>query len=695
MSDKIRKLKEDAARLIARGKLDDACESYEKIVKSDRRDLTARQKLAELYARLGRKSEAVHEYQSVAGSYAADGLLLKAIAVCKIILQFDATHTETLNILAELSTKRRGGGIPSGQNVVEMPQSMSAALSKQAKKSAGQIRGASINKILGVATEARIRQQNLEQSNLSGALDPSSNAPRRAVPSINSIILPVAPAEQPRPPMSAAERNKVAAEMVPMVRASVVGPPPLPFSALISDDLPSDISFDDAEPIVVGNSLPEAPRSIGARILTAAIDAVTPTFEELVEMTSSSMAGAELHGSTAIADAANDASDAAATAAVLPATEGGQPRVSFGFAPPDGFTEAAGLIDLIDVIDVIDGTGPGSAGQTDLSEAAGHWVELDAAVDPAAGVPDDGAGLLLEDANDAADTAHATEVSDSVRRVDIDDVPPIPLFSDLPRNAFVALTEKMDLRVASAGETLIQEGDEARSMFVIIQGRVKVVCTTETSQLHLAELSDGAFFGEMALLSNAPRAASVIATEETMLFEISRETLTAMTNDYPAVGEVIQKFHKNRLITNLLKTSEIFQPFSTTDKKMLIEKFKSKEVAEGTLLITREKPGDGLYVVLSGRCDVLDNNAVGEGLVIASLKEGDVFGEMSMLWKKDTCASVRARTTCVVLRLPGQSFSELIMTHPQILEVLSTLSDKRQKKNEQRKAVTIVSDFLV
>ena len=174
MSDKIRKLKEDAARLIARGKLDDACESYEKIVKSDRRDLTARQKLAELYARLGRKSEAVHEYQSVAGSYAADGLLLKAIAVCKIILQFDATHTETLNILAELSTKRRGGGIPSGQNVVEMPQSMSAALSKQAKKSAGQIRGASINKILGVATEARIRQQNLEQSNLSARFPAST-----------------------------------------------------------------------------------------------------------------------------------------------------------------------------------------------------------------------------------------------------------------------------------------------------------------------------------------------------------------------------------------------------------------------------------------------------------------------------------------------------------------------------------------
>src|SRR5688500_3798665 len=118
MSEKIRKLKEDASRLIAKGKLAEACDCYEKIVKTDPRDLTARQKLAEIYARLGKKEEAVKAYQSVAGSYAADGLLLKAIAVCKIILQLDPTHKETQNILADLSTKRRGDDAPTGQNVV-------------------------------------------------------------------------------------------------------------------------------------------------------------------------------------------------------------------------------------------------------------------------------------------------------------------------------------------------------------------------------------------------------------------------------------------------------------------------------------------------------------------------------------------------------------------------------------------------
>src|SRR3990170_6685948 len=106
MSEKLRKLKDDASRLIAKGKLAEAAELYQKLVKADRKDLAGRQKLAELYGRLGRTPEAVREDQSVAGSYAADGLLLKAIAVCKIMLQLDPSHTETQSFLAELSTKR-------------------------------------------------------------------------------------------------------------------------------------------------------------------------------------------------------------------------------------------------------------------------------------------------------------------------------------------------------------------------------------------------------------------------------------------------------------------------------------------------------------------------------------------------------------------------------------------------------------
>jgi CRP-like cAMP-binding protein len=293
--------------------------------------------------------------------------------------------------------------------------------------------------------------------------------------------------------------------------------------------------------------------------------------------------------------------------------------------------------------------------------------------------------------DDDSDVIELTETA----QIEIDRVPPIPLFSDLPKEAFIALTERMELRVAGIDDVLVQEGERGTSMFVIIQGRVVVKRSESVGDLVLAELTDGAFFGEMALLSDAPRMASVVCADDTMLFEISRELLADITREYPSVGEVMKKFHKNRLITNLLKTSPIFQPFSTKDKKDLIEKFKSRTVDEGTYLITRERPGEGLYVVLSGRCEVFDTNTEGKELLLAELKEGDVFGEMSMLWHKKTCASVKATTPCVVLRLPRESFNEVIMTHPQILETLTALSERRQQQNQELTAPDVVSDFLV
>ncbi len=595
MSEKIRKLKEDASRLIAKARLDEACECYERIVKIDARDLTARQKLAELYGRLGKREQAVECYQSVAGSYAADGLLLKAIAVCKIILQLDPAHTETQNILADLSTRRRGVGAPAGENVVEMPMAMSSALGASGKKIPSQVRGVAadhirsadhIRGVLGGAGPRKNIPPGQPEPGSLDELDIAANGPPHATLGQSHTSPQEISALQAARQAVLASQAKAAVVVTPRPPQLPLPQPPIP------DDLPFDISFDDAEPVVVGNSLPEPPRTAGAPILTAAI--------------------------------------------ASPGLDAGGPE------PPE--------------------------------------YNLDAADE------------FIAEVSDEIDVLELTEVSN---QVDVDDIPPIPLFSDLPRAAFVALTEKMELRVACVDDVLIQEGEVGTSMFIIIQGRVKVMRTDDGKETVLAELNDGTFFGEMALLSDAPRTASVVATEETMLFEISRDMLAAMAVEHPMVVDVMKKFHKNRLITNLLKTSSIFQPFSTPEKKALIEKFKSQQAPEGTYLITRERPGDGLYVVLSGRCEVLDKNADGREFIIAELRDGDIFGEMSMLWNKDTCASVRAQTTCVVLRLPRQNFSEVIMTHPQILETLSALSDKRSKQNQELKAAGIASDYLV
>ena len=599
MSDKIRKLKEDAARLSAKGKFEEACACFEKVVKAESHDLTARQKLAELHARLGRTDRAVQLYQSVAGAYAADGLLLKAIAVCKIILQIAPSHTETQTILADLSTRRRGGG----ENVVQMPIAMGAAM-VGGKRSAASIRGVASSQVRRFP-------------------DDDVSPPTRAV--VHDLDMSVEPLPLASVSASASARPGVAlgrsaaSTVEELTRAAAAMLVPAPPPPIPSDDLPVDIDLDAAgsEPVIIGTEYVSRPSLAGAPILAAAINAALPSFEELLDM----VPGENLLAGSSSAD--------------VPAVDDG----------------------------------------SDVSDAGADEV-------------------FIDDSDDDAD-ADIIELQLEDAQIDVDKVPPIPLFSDLPRDAFVALTERMDLRVASADEALIVEGEPGHAIFIIIQGRVKVVRDTEQGQVVLAELSDGTFFGEMALLSDAPRTASVICTEETMLFVISRELLADMTAQYPSVAEVMKRFHKNRLIANLLKTSPIFAPFSTSDKKLLVEKFMSRQVETGTTFLAREKPGDGLYVVLAGRCEVLDLHDDGADLVIAELKEGDVFGEMSMLWNRETCATVRASTPCTVLRLPRAQFSEVIMTHPQILETLSTLSDQRHQHNLAQRSADAVTEFLV
>jgi CRP-like cAMP-binding protein len=66
-----------------------------------------------------------------------------------------------------------------------------------------------------------------------------------------------------------------------------------------------------------------------------------------------------------------------------------------------------------------------------------------------------------------------------------------------------------------------------------------------------------------------------------------------------------------------------------------------------------------------------------QDLAVGHLSEGDVFGEMSCLRKAPASASVTVTRAGTLLRLPRKEFDEIVVTYPQILELVSTLSDER------------------
>ncbi|HWE22310.1 MAG TPA: cyclic nucleotide-binding domain-containing protein [Myxococcales bacterium] len=249
----------------------------------------------------------------------------------------------------------------------------------------------------------------------------------------------------------------------------------------------------------------------------------------------------------------------------------------------------------------------------------------------------------------------------------------VPLFDDLPRDAFVELVNRLSYRRYVAGEEILREGDPGRSFFVIVDGKVRIwKKMPEGTELELATLSEGAFFGEMALLSGTPRTANVSAEQDTELLEVTDSVLRGLARAHPQVVKSLKRFYRQRLLSNVMAISPLFKNFDPVERRQIVEKFRLRQAAPGEIVIKEGAQSDGLYVVLHGAVDV-----AAQQVPLAKLKEGEIFGEMSLLTRQAATATVTSPGNSLLLRLPRDQFQELALTHPQILALVSELSDQR------------------
>ncbi|HYV65594.1 MAG TPA: cyclic nucleotide-binding domain-containing protein, partial [Myxococcales bacterium] len=249
----------------------------------------------------------------------------------------------------------------------------------------------------------------------------------------------------------------------------------------------------------------------------------------------------------------------------------------------------------------------------------------------------------------------------------------VPLFDDLPRDAFVELVNRLSYRRYSAGDRILKEGEAGRSFYVIVEGKVRIWKNLPGGEeLELATLEEGAFFGEMALLSGAPRTANVSAQDPTELLEVSDAVLRQLARSHPHVVRSLKNFYRQRLLSNVMAISPLFKDFDPAERRQLVEKFKLRQAAPGEMLIKEGAPSDGFYVVLHGSVDVQ-----AQKVNLARLREGDIFGEMSLLTRQPATATVTSPGNAILLRLPRDKFQELVVTHPQILALVSELTDQR------------------
>lgn len=111
----------------------------------------------------------------------------------------------------------------------------------------------------------------------------------------------------------------------------------------------------------------------------------------------------------------------------------------------------------------------------------------------------------------------------------------VELFAGLEAEQVAGLARSAHLRTFPQGAIVVNEGDDGHSLFVVQSGSLKVYLMDEQGrEMTLSLLGPGDYFGELALLDEAPRSASVMAVQRSELLQIARPAFLALLDDNPA-----------------------------------------------------------------------------------------------------------------------------------------------------------------
>ena len=137
------------------------------------------------------------------------------------------------------------------------------------------------------------------------------------------------------------------------------------------------------------------------------------------------------------------------------------------------------------------------------------------------------------------------------------DLSQIAIFNDLPEAELVALQDLCISRTYPKNTVIINEGDQANAMFICNSGKVKVFVSDENGrEFILNSMGEGEYFGELSLLDDECRSASVMTTDKSTFTILYKEDFTKLIMNNPKIAlSLLRNLSRRiRLLTDNVKT---------------------------------------------------------------------------------------------------------------------------------------------
>ena len=177
---------------------------------------------------------------------------------------------------------------------------------------------------------------------------------------------------------------------------------------------------------------------------------------------------------------------------------------------------------------------------------------------------------------------------------------PMPLFSEMNCQQFMTAVPDLAYHHVEKETPIISAGDVADSVLIIVSGEANVMRQGE----RIARLGSGSVVGEMALLNQSIRKVDVVATSTLAYLELKGADAIGWCKESPEFEIELRRFCNNRMIQNLIRTSDLFSHFDVATASMLAQSFVQRTFQAGDTLVNHGAAGQGLWLIAHGQVDV-------------------------------------------------------------------------------------------
>ena len=201
----------------------------------------------------------------------------------------------------------------------------------------------------------------------------------------------------------------------------------------------------------------------------------------------------------------------------------------------------------------------------------------------------------------------------------------------LNKQARITIIEEMSLIQVDKNNYIIKQGDIGNYFYILQSGLAQLLVNNKKVRI----LRSGESFGELALLHDAPRSGSIKAITDCLLWTLERK-------NFRKIVEHITKINYEENL-KFIESVSILSHMEQYQKTILSTNIVKEEFPKGRIIVKKGEISSCLYIIKNGCVDCIDEN----GIVIRTLKEGDNFGERSILVDTKRTLDVVAKTNCI------------------------------------------------